>query len=290
MGDSSPVGVIVNPTKTRVFDRVEEILYWLKKQNVTIHAHRETEVLQTRHVDRFFDDPGELHESVELVLVFGGDGTLLNAAKTASHSETPLLGVNSGGLGFMTETTLDEVEQILPAVLDGDFELDRRMMISGYAPEKTDAAHLHALNDLVLSRTKLGRVVTIRASVDGDFVTEYVCDGVIISTPTGSTAYNLSSQGPIIHPDHVGIILNPICPHTLTNRPLILPDDVSIQLEVASDDECILTADGQSNLTELTRGDNVEVEKSDRTVSLIHPEDRTFYEILRSKLQWGGAT
>ncbi len=283
------IGLLVNSGKSDVFPRVREILSWLEERSVTIHVERGAPYLREHDSVRTHDRVADLCEQAEVVIVFGGDGTILDAARHTGGTGTPLLGVNSGGLGFLTETTLEEVEESLERVVDGRFQLDERMMLSGHRPENPGTT-LHALNDLVLSRSKLGRVVRIRTYVGEDFVTEYVCDGIIVSTPTGSTAYNLSAQGPIIHPEMNAVVVNPICPHTLTNRPLILPEHAELRFVVLTDDECILTADGQQRITGLHRSDEVVIRRSDRTVSLIHPKDRTFYEILRSKLQWGGAT
>ena len=283
------IGLVVNSEKTDVFPRVREILDWITNRDVEIHVREGAPYLQETDVVTRHEQASDLFDRSDIVAVFGGDGTLLNAARHTAGTGTPLLGVNSGGLGFLTETTLGEVEQSLEQVLAGEYQLDDRMMISG-SQEDHPAPTLHALNDLVLSRSKLGRVVRIGAYVEDDFVTEYVCDGIIVSTPTGSTAYNLSAQGPIVHPKMETVIVNPICPHTLTNRPLILPADSAIRLTVLTDDECILTADGQHRIKGLRRSDAVVVRQSDQSVSLIKPRDRTFYEILRTKLQWGGAT
>jgi NAD+ kinase len=158
------------------------------------------------------------------------------------------------------------------------------------ATGSTSSEQLLALNDMVLSRFRLGRVFQVAAYVDDDFVTKYVCDGMIVSTPTGSTAYNLSANGPIVHSEVESIIINPICPHTLTNRPLIVPPSSEVRLRVESEDECLLTADGQDKITDLNDGDEVTIWKSDQSITLINPSDRDFYRILRSKLHWSGRT
>ncbi|MFB6355822.1 MAG: NAD(+)/NADH kinase, partial [bacterium] len=164
-----------------------------------------------------------------------------------------------------------------------------RMMLEAYKPDN-ESEVIHSLNDMVLSRSKLGRVIQVAAYIDEDFVTSYVCDGIIVSTPTGSTAYNLSANGPITHPDLESIILNPICPHTLTNRPLIIPPERTVRLVIETEEECILTADGQDRINSLLSEDEIVIKQSRRKVQLIQPEDRDFYQILRSKLHWGGKT
>lgn len=280
------IGLIVNPNKESVFPDVRELVLWMVEQGCRVLAEDRASLGldDVRHLSR--DD---LARSSDVVVVFGGDGTLLDAAHTMSRYETPILGVNSGGLGFLTETTLDEVQESLGRILEDGYDVQHRMMVAARVRGRNDAS-LHALNDVVLSRFRLGRVIQLAAYVDGEFVTSYVCDGMIVSTPTGSTAYNLSANGPIVHPRMGSIILNPICPHTLTNRPLILPPGSRVQLEVESDEECLLTADGQDRIGDLQDGDVIELERSDRQVTLIRSPERDFYNILRTKLRWGGKT
>jgi NAD+ kinase len=282
------IGLVINEQKSHVYEPVQELVDWFRDQPCEVYVESVEpfdEAPNLNHVDR-----EELARVSEVVVVFGGDGTLLDAAHAMAESETPILGVNSGGLGFLTETTLEEMKPAIKRVLENDYEVQQRMMIQGTG-ENTGGNHrIHALNDIVLSRARLGRVIQVAAFIDGDFVTSYVADGIIISTPTGSTAYNLSANGPIVHPELQSIVLNPICPHTLTNRPLIIPPQSEVELEIESSDECILTGDGQDKITNLHNGDRVRVGRSPRSVSLIKPEDRDFYTILRTKLHWGGRT
>ncbi len=280
------IGLIVNPSKETVFPDVRELVRWLSRRGCRVLAEDLPE-LTLGEVTPLERD--ELARSSDVVVVFGGDGTLLDAAHTMSRHDTPILGVNSGGLGFLTETTLDEVRASLERILEDGYDVQRRMMIEARVRGRDDGS-LHALNDMVLSRFRLGRVMQLAAFVDGEFVTSYVCDGIIVSTPTGSTAYNLSASGPIVHPRLGSLILNPICPHTLTNRPLILPPESRIRLEVETEDECLLTADGQDGIGELSTGDVIEVGPSDREVTLIRSPERDFFTILRTKLGWGGKT
>lgn len=285
------IGLIVNPSKTHVFEPVRELIDWFREQPCNVYVEKDEPFADYDHL--YAVERDTMASEADVVVVFGGDGTLLNASHLMAIHETPILGVNSGGLGFLTETTIDEMKPAIKRVLEGEFELQHRMMVSGERNgdhNDNNQSPVHALNDLVLSRKKLGRVIQVAAFVNGDFVTSYVADGIIISTPTGSTAYNLSSNGPITHPQLDTMILNPICPHTLTNRPVMLPPDSIIELQVESSDECILTADGQDRIENLNQGDRLSIKQSRRTVSLILPEDRDFYKILRTKLHWGGRT
>lgn len=281
------LGLIANPSKKEVFPRIEQLLDWL--------SDRECEVVFENHLGLPASKAArpasreELAREADVVIVFGGDGTLLDASHELIDYETPMLGVNSGGLGFLTETTLDEVYDSIERILDEEYEVERRMMLSAKQPDDGSET-LRSLNDMVLSREQLGRVIQVGAYVDGELVTNYVCDGLIISTPTGSTAYNLSANGPIVHPHLESIILNPICPHTLTNRPIILPPETRLRLTVESEDRCILTADGQDHIRSISRGDQVEVWKSDDTIPLIRSKERDFFTVLRTKLHWSGKT
>lgn len=281
------IGLIVNETKTHVFPRIEELITWLNDRDT--HVMIERDLPLPNPVEAEGCDREEMAKRADVVAVFGGDGTLLNASHMMSRHDTPILGVNSGGLGFLTETTLEEMFDSMERILASDYQVQERMMLRGEV-DGSDQAALHALNDLVLGRFRLGRVIQVAAYVNSDFVTSYVCDGIIVSTPTGSTAYNLAANGPILHPELESIILNPICPHTLTNRPLILPPTSKIELQISSEDECLLTSDGQDRISELKKGDRIHIRPSDRRVTLIKPEARDFYTILRTKLHWGGKT
>lgn len=278
------IGFIVNPSKNKYFEGIGDLADWLIEQGSTVYVEDQDELpnlggAQTRTRE-------EIGRESDVVAVFGGDGTLLDASHEMIRFDTPILGVNTGGLGFLTETTMDEVRSSFERILSGDHDVNRRMMLEASAPGHDGS--LQALNDMVLSRFRLGRVFQVAAYVDESFVTSYVCDGMIVSTPTGSTAYNLSASGPIVQPDVESIILNPICPHTLTNRPLIVPPSSTVRLSIESDDPCVLTADGQDKITELGEGDEISVWKSDRKVTLISSGERDFYNILRTKLHWSG--
>jgi NAD+ kinase len=280
------IGLIVNPTKTEYFDQIKDLVAWLGEEGVEVlfeEGDGLTSLGDARSATR-----ENIARQCEVVAVFGGDGTLLDASHEMVEQGTPILGINTGGLGFLTETSMDEVKQSFRSILNGNYDIQERMMLGAEGPQNNGS--LLALNDMVLSRFRLGRVFQVTAYVDDSFVTKYVCDGMIVSTPTGSTAYNLSANGPIVHADVESIILNPICPHTLTNRPLIVPPDSTVRLRIESEDECLLTADGQDKISELTAGDEVTVWKSSKKLSLIKPGDRDFYKILRSKLHWSGRT
>jgi len=225
----------------------------------------------------------------DLLLVIGGDGTLLSVARMPGAENVPILAVNVGGLGFLTEIKAEEVADVLSKVLAGDYTLDRRMMLEATLVRhgKGTETSLHALNDIVVNKGALARMVDLETSVNDSYINTFKADGLIICTPTGSTGYSLSAGGPIIHPSLNLISLTPICPHTLTNRPLIIPDDavVKVALRSASED-VFLTVDGQVGM-KITAGDAVLVKKSPKTIALVKTPFRNYYEVLKQKLKWG---
>jgi len=227
-------------------------------------------------------------KAADLCVVVGGDGTLLAAARLMGDRQLPILAINHGALGFLTEVTLEEMYSALDRVLGGEIVTDRRMMMS-VSIERSGAtvASYQALNDVVINKGTLSRIIEIDARVNGQYVSRFRSDGLILSTPTGSTAYNLSAGGPIIHPSMNAIVMTPICSHTLTNRPIVLPPDVRIDLTLRStQDEVHVTVDGQVGL-KLALGDHVIVEKSSRAVNLIVPAGKAYFDVLRGKLKWG---
>ncbi|HIQ31071.1 MAG TPA: NAD(+)/NADH kinase [Aquifex aeolicus] len=222
----------------------------------------------------------------ELVIVVGGDGTFLSGARLASRFGVPLVGINEGRFGFLTEINREEAHRVLTDILRGKLKRQRRMMLSVYLLRDGSKKFMgDYLNDVVITKAVLARLVEVEVYARDDFMVHIYGDGVIVSTPTGSTAYALSAGGPIIYPDSENILFVPICPHTLSNRPVVLPSDFSIRLEILSK-ECYLTMDGQRG-TYLKEGDVVEVVKSRRSCDIyLHPS-KGFFEILREKLKWG---
>jgi NAD+ kinase len=226
--------------------------------------------------------------SADLCVVLGGDGTLLAAARLMAERQLPIFAINHGALGFLTEVTLKEMYSALERVIGGDFIADRRMMMQiSIERGSTVVASYQALNDAVINKGTLSRIIELEARVNGQYVSRFRSDGLILSTPTGSTAYNLSAGGPIIYPSMMAIVMTPICSHTLTNRPIVLPPDVRIELALHStQDEVHVTVDGQVGL-KLESEDRVIVEKSSRVVELIVPPGKAYFDVLRGKLKWG---
>jgi len=278
--DIRRAGVIANSSKEKAPEYAMRLAGWLSERGV--------DVLFEEEIAAKVNMPGvsgnDLASAVDILVVFGGDGTLLMAARLAMGSDVPILGINMGGFGFMTVVNLDEMLGAMELILDGKYTTSQRMMLS----VSVDGAEHPALNDVVINRGNLSRMVNLETFVDGKHLSTFKADGLIISTPTGSTAYSLSSGGPIVLPELNSIIINPICPHTLTNRPLVLPPESVIEVIVwTKEGTASVTLDGQ-DLFILKSGDGVGIRKSKNHINLVESPHRDYLEILRTKLGWGG--
>ncbi|HEX9777107.1 MAG TPA: NAD(+)/NADH kinase [Geopsychrobacteraceae bacterium] len=230
----------------------------------------------------------EIPAQVDLIIVLGGDGTLISVARLVGDLPIPILGVNLGSLGFLTEITRHELPAMLDLVIRGQFVVSDRMMLdASICRDGRVVGEYTVLNDVVINKGALARIIDMRTSVDGTHLTTFKADGLIIATPTGSTGYNLAAGGPIIYPGINSLVITPICPHMLTNRPIIVSDQACIQIEVKfADDVVFFTADGQVG-RKLQPNDLVEVRKSQSRTLLITSPSKDYFEILRTKLSWG---
>ena len=235
------------------------------------------------------DDAASLAREVDLLLVFGGDGTLLHVARKIAGSPTPILGVNIGGLGFLTAVPSAELARALKCVWHGEFKFESRALIEVTGVCNGKKIHETALNDIVVGRGAVSRLIALDVGVDGELITRYRCDGLIISSPTGSTAYSLAAGGAVVVPTADVFVMTPICPHALSNRSMILPLSSKISVKAITPlPATILSADGQL-VAELAAGDEVIIRRSRRAIRLMHLADSSFFEALRHKLQWRGA-
>jgi NAD+ kinase len=227
----------------------------------------------------------EVGQKADLVIVMGGDGTMLSAARALKNSGIPLVGINRGRFGFLTDLRAEEMLESVDAILAGEHQTESRMVLSASVIRggKTILEN-HAVNDIVL-KSEL-RLIELEVMVDGKFIHKLRADGLILSTPTGTTAYSLSAGGPILHPDVEAIALVPICPHTLSNRPLAVNGNAKVDIVVVQVGHAAISFDGQSQL-DLLQGDCIKVERSEESVTLLHPRDYCYYEMLRNKLHWG---
>jgi NAD+ kinase len=279
------IGILTKPKFPDVKHILKELVTWLRE-------HGKEVVLDVKTAG-LLGEPGahrktQIATLADMILVLGGDGTMLNAARLVEERSVPILGVNMGGLGFLTEVTLDHLYPALERVFAKDFFLEERLMLRARIDRHGEhVAQSTVLNDVVVGKGTLARMIEVQITINGQFVTSLRGDGLIISTATGSTAYSLSAGGPIIHPSVPALILTPICPHTLTHRPLLIPNTVSLEVTLTSKDEGAMTTfDGQVGVA-MTQGDTVIVNASDHTTNLIRFPDRTYYDVLRRKLKWG---
>jgi len=228
----------------------------------------------------------EIGSRSDLVITLGGDGTLLSVARHVP-SGVPIMGVNMGTLGFLTEITVEELPHVLDAVLDGRYEAEVRVTFDVEVRNGSGTRSFRVLNDVVVNKAAPARILEMWIEVSGRFVSSFRADGLIVSTPTGSTAYNLSAGGPIIYPTMGAMVITPICPHTLTNRPIVLPDSVEVEVGIVPGKEnVILTLDGQEGIL-VAEDDRIFVTKSQETVSLVQSPDKNYFDVLRQKLKWG---
>lgn len=279
------VGVISKPKKEDIGAVAPKLLDWLKRHGIKHVCDQET----VRCLQQKDGIPREqIAAQVDLLIVLGGNGTLLAAARLVEKHNIPILGVNLGSLGFLTEITLDEMYDVLEGVLADKHRVDARRMLDAEVSRNSQTiARYHALNDVVLHKAALARIVDFDVSIDACFVSRVRADGLILSSPTGSTAYSLSAGGPIVLPSVDAMVVTPIAPHMLTNRPLVIPGESCIEVHVHNPDEAVyVTVDGQVG-EELHSGDRVRVCKSDRVVKLVVSPNRDYFQVLRSKLRWG---
>jgi NAD+ kinase len=279
------VGICVKPGQRDLAGLVRELEKWLVERGLEVLADPEA----GRWTGATGMLRGDLARRADLVVVLGGDGTLLAVARSIGERDVPILSVNLGTLGYLAETGREDLLPTLASVLEGDFVVEERMRFDvAVARDGDDLGRYIALNDAVISNTALSRMVHLQTRADGTVVTTYHADGLIVSTPTGSTAYSLSAGGPLLLPSFEAIVLTPICPHTLTQRPLVLPETCRVEVRVQDTrgGEVHLTVDGQVG-RELEEGDLVTVQRSERPARLLVPPDRNRFEVMRAKLRWG---
>ena len=282
------VGLVVRRERPKAIAIAHELAIWLRARHLTTLAEPEA----AAHVGAEAVEREQLAMRADLIVVLGGDGTLLSIARLVGERETPILGINLGGLGFLTEITVEEAQATLARVLAGDYEVDRRITLeatveSHAAGERAaDRESFRALNDVVINKRALGRMLELIVAASGERFCSYRADGLIIATPTGSTAYALSAGGPIVFPSLDVVVLAPICPHTLSNRPVVLPDSFEIEVRVRTDDNgAMLTVDGQQT-ARITSTDTLRVRRGKNPVVLVR-SSHTYFEIWRNKLRWG---
>jgi len=281
------VGIIANIAKEKSPEYTAALREWMLKRGLEVYLE---EGIAAKIGCLPGVEKGKLRTLVDLLVVFGGDGTILRTARLARKRDVPIVGINLGGFGYLTEVNLSEMFAALELILAGNFQIEKRMMLDveiqgGEEPFREGTV----LNDVVINRGNLSRIVELETTVDGRYLTTFKADGLIIATPTGSTAYSLAAGGPIIFPELKLILINPICPHTLTNRPVILPESAVIRVSLCTLEQgATVTLDGQVSFT-VKFGDIVTIRKSRYITTLVSSPHRGYLEILRTKLGWGGS-
>ena len=283
------VGLIGNSEKVSCASVVKQAARLVSTAGRKIYADAVTAQWAGKDI-AVLPDACSLAHKVDLLLVFGGDGTMLRVAREIAGSHTPILGVNIGSLGFLTAVPSDELGTALKRVWKGEFNFESRVLIRSSGRCNGRLVQQDALNDIVISRGIASRLIELEVRVDGEPLTRYRCDGLIVSSPTGSTAYSLAAGGAVVFPTAQVLELTPICPHTLSNRSLIVPLSSRIEVKVVSQKPAtILSADGQV-VSELSTGDVLTIGRSRRAVRLMHLAGSSFCDTLRRKLHWRGAT
>ena len=285
------IGIVIKPHQPAALKTICDLVKWLDEHGIAVAGPPEIERERIEHetgcaVSVLEHD--ELAKTVDLMLVLGGDGTMIATARMLGDQEVPVLGVNYGGLGYLAEFRIEELYTALESILNGHYRLDRRVMLAAELLRGSEQiSRMRVLNDVVINKSALARIIEIEVYLNEQFVNSFRADGLIVATPTGSTAYNLSAGGPVIYPSMNAIVITPICPFTLSNRPLVVPDDSIIELRLKTEREDVaLTLDGQVGFP-MQVEDRVMIRKSQSTFNLVQPANRNYFDVLRDKLRWG---
>ncbi len=291
MSSIKRIGIVLKPHQPDALQTICNLVVWLAERGITLVGSPEIERERIEHqtgcaIDQLESE--KIASEIDLMLVLGGDGTMIATARMIGDHDVPVLGINYGGLGYLAEFRIEELYSALESILSGNYRLDRRVMLAvelhrGTEPPKTN----RVLNDVVINKSALARIIEIEAYLNRHFVNAFRADGLIVSTPTGSTAYNLSAGGPVIFPSMNAVVITPICPFTLSNRPIVVPDSAEIELLLKTDNEDVaLTLDGQVGFP-MQVDDRVLIRKSRTTFNIIQPSNRNYFDVLRDKLRWG---
>lgn len=282
------IGIISRPRRSDLCDVVPPLLKWLGERGIKTILDEETANCLPNGTRGF--PRQRVAEGSQLLLVLGGDGTLLAAARLAAPRGIPVLPVNMGSLGFLTNFTLQELQPALEETIEGRFSLSERVMIDVELVRGGSVIeNQRALNEVVVNKGALARMIELELTIDGDFVCRYRADGLIVATPTGSTAYSLSAGGPIVHPTVESFVITPICPHMLSDRPLVIRDSSLVEMQLSEDTESVfLTLDGQRGIP-MQPKDKIHAKRAHQLLKLIQPSKKSYFEVLRNKLKWGEA-
>jgi NAD+ kinase len=287
----SRVGVVVKPNQPEALKTTCHLVEWLDARGIKLVG---TPELDRERIEGETNCSIEIVEQeklaarADLIVVLGGDGTMIATSRMIGDYDVPVLGINYGTLGYLAEFRVEEMFQALESVLAGDYRVETRVRLAVDLIRGEDILmHSRALNDVVINKSALARIIEIEAQMNGQLISGFRADGLIVSTPTGSTAYNLSAGGPVVYPSMNALIITPICPFTLSDRPIVVPDDALIELRLRTpNEEVVLTLDGQVGRA-IGVEDRVLIRKSLTTFKIVQPKNRNYFEVLREKLRWG---
>ncbi|PHO09962.1 NAD(+) kinase [Malaciobacter canalis] len=275
----SKAGIVLRPSTPEIKDDYMKIKGYFEKQNIEIFLEKNS----ANMIDEEGIDLDILCDTVDFLVSIGGDGTLISVVRRTFRSGKPVLGINLGTLGFLTDVSLNELESFLQNLSDDEnYRIDSRMMIKGNA----NLQNFFAFNDIVISRNSLSSMIKVDAKIDGKPFNSYYGDGIIISSPTGSTAYNLSVGGPLVYPLTDAFIVTPVAPHSLTQRPLVLPADFEIEFTITDNQGAMVIVDGQ-DIYEVEQNQSIKIQIASKKAKLLHRKERNYFEVLNEKLQWG---
>ena len=282
--------MVVKPNDKEALQTACELSAWLEKRGIDLigKPFEQIERVRSENCDIDFTETDRFKTDADLIVVLGGDGTMISTARLTGNREVLVLGINYGSLGYLTEFRIEEMTGALERILAGDYAVDHRVMLEAeHIRDGKTLASGRVLNDVVINKAVLARIIEIEVNLNDLFVNDFRADGLIVATPTGSTAYSLSAGGPIVYPTMNALVLTPICPFTLTNRPIIIPDNAEINLRLKNEsDGVVLTLDGQIG-HQMQTNDRVSIRKSPTTFNLIQPPNRNYFDVLRNKLKWG---
>jgi len=283
------LAIICKKDRPEPEDILRDLVPWLKERGLDVlMAPKAAEALSLSSIEGLTACPEEdMAKRADLAVVLGGDGTMLGAARLLAPAGVPILGVNLGDLGFITEVIAQEIFTVMESVLSGQCSVEERTMLTATILNGGDGIECPALNDVLVTRGSTPRIISLEACVDDKFVNTFRADGIVVATPTGSTAYSLSADGPILYPTVNCLVMTPVCPHTLTNRPIVLPDNVEIRITLKSSEEATVMHDGQV-AGNIVAGQTVVIRTSPHKARLIMPPSRDHFGVLRGKLGWGG--
>lgn len=282
------LGIIANNEKIKKDSKFFiEFITWLKDNNANFIVEKKVSKFLPNSIKVSNYSENEILKLSDIIIVIGGDGTILSTVKKISMTEKPIVGIHIGRLGFLAEITMSNFKDNLNKIIAGKYSIEKRAILKASVNSNNKITTFFALNDFVVSKGTSSRMIEFQVDINSNFMNSFKADGLIVSTPTGSTAYSLSNNGPILTPDLKGMILNPICPHILTNRPMVITDDKKIEINLINNSEdCIFTADGQNDI-KLDLNSQIKIEKASFNANLIRIEGSNYFKTLRNKLRWG---